>query len=60
MTRFDRGMLRLGASPDVYGGWDNTDESKKEIEEWVELLNRAYSERRSDAKKGAIPEEGSP
>lgn len=51
MTRFDRGMLRLGASSKVHGGWDNTEESKKEIEEWVELLTRAYDERHSKAKK---------
>lgn len=59
MTRFDRGGLRLGASPEVHGGWDNTDESKKEIEEWVELLKRAYDERRAETKEGALPEEGS-
>ena len=39
MTRFERGCLRLGASPSVHGGWDNTDESKKEIMEWVNRLN---------------------
>lgn len=39
MTRFDRGCLRLGASPNVHSGWDNTDESKKEIMEWVDCLN---------------------
>ena len=39
MTRFERGCLRLGSSPSVHGGWDNTDESKKEIMEWVDCLN---------------------
>ena len=39
MTRFGRDCLRLGLSPDVHGGWDNTDESKKEIMEWVGCLN---------------------
>lgn len=58
MTRFDRGMLRLGASPEVHGGWDNTDESKKEIEEWAELLTRAYNERHAEAREGAFLEEG--
>lgn len=59
MTRFDRGGLRLGASPESHGGWDNTDKSKKDIEEWVELLNRAYDERRAVTKEGALLEEGS-
>ena len=59
MTRFGRGELRLGASPKVYGGWDNTDKSKREIEEWVELLNRAYSERKASKQEGALPEEDS-
>lgn len=44
MTRYDRGVLRLGASPKNYGGWDDTHESKKMIEEWVELLNRTDNE----------------
>lgn len=59
MTRFDRGMLRLGSSPNVHSGWDNTDESKREIEEWVELLNRAYGERKAAQEEGALPKEGS-
>ena len=58
MTRFRRGMLRLGSSPNVHSGWDDTDESKKEIEEWVELLNQAYSERMAAQKEGALPKEG--
>lgn len=39
MTRYIRGHLRLGASPKVHSGWDNTDESKNEIEQWVTLLS---------------------
>ena len=38
MTRHIQGHLRLEASSKARSGWDNTDESKSEIEQWVTLL----------------------